>query len=77
MPDVLLRYIGPHDEVELNVLPRVVGERWEAVKRGDTIAVHPDVAPGFLEQPTNWEPVAEPSAKPGKGDTKPGKVDTP
>lgn len=68
MPDVLLRYIGPHDEVELNVLPRDVGQRWEAVKRGDTIAVHSDAAPGFLDQTSNWE-VVEPPAKPGKGDT--------
>ena len=77
-PEVTLRYVGPFDEVELNVLPRDIGERWEPVKRGATVVVDAraagraptadDPGDGFLAQPTNWELVPTTPAKPAKGD---------
>lgn len=56
-----LKYVGPHDEVEIPSLGVVV-------KRGDTVDVSAeaagrapdgdDLGEGLLAQPDNWQPVA-------------------
>jgi hypothetical protein len=44
-----LKYVGKYDEVEC--LGRIV-------KRGESAEFTDDEAPGLLDQPSNWQPVA-------------------
>ena len=62
----LVRYIGPHDAVDLYHPDGHVA----TVKHGDKFETTEEHAAGLLEQPTNWEPVkaAGKSAKAEKED---------
>lgn len=67
-----LRYVGPHDAVEIRVSPpEQYLDEWVTVVRGATVDVPDEVAgalpwnddlgAGLLAQPSNWEPVYTPS----------------
>ena len=45
-----VKYIGPHDSVELEVAPRL----WKQVDNGATLEVGDDLAESLLAQPDNW-----------------------
>ena len=71
MADVMLMYVGPHDEVE-------IVETGQTCRRDETVTVAPAVAgrapkgspgedgyepgSGLLDQPDNWQPVLAPPA---------------
>lgn len=50
-----LTYIGPHDEVEVEVAPN----KWAEVKNKGTIEVGDQLAESLLEQPDNWKPATK------------------
>lgn len=50
-----LTYIGPHDEVEVEVAPN----KWAEVKNNGTIEVSDQLAEALLEQPDNWKPATK------------------
>jgi len=50
-----LTYIGPHDEVEIEVAPN----KWADVKSEGTIEVGDQLAESLLEQPDNWKPATK------------------
>lgn len=57
---VKVRYIGPHDQVTIPAAGVT------ALNRGETFTVTPELADSLLEQPDNYEAVADG----GKGATK-------
>ncbi len=58
MAKSVVRYVGPHDGVELNLPDGRVAE----VAHGELLETTPEHAAALLEQASNWEP-AKPSAK--------------
>ena len=54
-----VKYIGPGDEVEIEVAP----EFWQPVKHGGTVEVTDDLADSLCEQVDNWAPAKAPSKK--------------
>lgn len=50
MPKV--KYVGPHDAVEVPALGVVCG-------RGESVEVDATTAKALLEQPDNWQPTAK------------------
>lgn len=54
-----IRYIGGHDEVEID-------ETGQVCKRGETVEVDNDLGKRLAEQKSNWEPVK--SGAKSKGD---------
>lgn len=57
-----VRYIGPHDAVDIKV-----NEVWTTVDRGGTLEVDDATATSLLTQVGNWAAVpSEKSGKPGK-----------
>lgn len=58
-----LRYIGPHTAVDVPLPP--YGHVVAQVARGETYDFPAELAPGLLEQTTNWEAVKS-TAKPAK-----------
>lgn len=57
-------YVGPYDEVEIEVAPR----RWRAVKKGEPVKLPAKAADSFLRQVDNWQPLStvdtEPTTEP-------------
>lgn len=50
---VKVRYIGPHDQVTIPLAGV------EALNRGETFTVPPELADALLEQPDNYQAVAD------------------
>jgi predicted RecA/RadA family phage recombinase len=55
-----LKYVGPHDAVEVEVAP----QKWSLVTNGQVVEVGDTLAAALLDQPDNWKSVTKKAAKP-------------
>lgn len=53
-----LKYVGPHDVVEIETAPRL----WTEVTQNQTVQVGDALATALLEQPDNWTEVTKKAA---------------
>lgn len=54
----MLKYIGPHAAVEVEIAPRL----WTEVGKNQTVQVGDKLASALLEQPDNWKEVIKKAA---------------